>query len=127
MKFYLSTSMFFVSILASVSAFAKPISQQGTATQDVRFDDAVRQAIHGHVVQRGLRSRAEAAQLARFKAANRLPDLLAVAPVTGESVKGIIEIPIILAHYKDTLKTPYFYANLQKELFDGPWPTGTMT
>lgn len=43
------------------------------------------------------------------------------------AVQGTREIPVLTATFADTPANPYPVANLQKELFDGPWPTGTMT
>lgn len=43
------------------------------------------------------------------------------------SVSGTISVPVFLAKYANTGAAPYPAADLQQELFDGPWPTGTMT
>lgn len=45
----------------------------------------------------------------------------------GTIVSGTRSIPVLLAKFDNTGPNPYPKANLQKELFDGPWPTGTMT
>ncbi len=45
----------------------------------------------------------------------------------GTAVAGTRSIPVLLAKFSNTAADPYPAGNLQKELFDGPWPTGTMT
>ena len=43
------------------------------------------------------------------------------------AVAGLRKIPVLPFQYADTTGEPFAVPNLQKELFDGPWPTGTMT
>lgn len=45
----------------------------------------------------------------------------------GLVISGSRSIPVLPAKFNNTSADPYPPANLQKELFDGPWPTGTMT
>lgn len=45
----------------------------------------------------------------------------------GILVSGTKSIPILPVKFHNTGADPYPAANLQRELFDGPWPTGTMT
>lgn len=54
------------------------------------------------------------------------PAAAAAAP-GGTSVTGTRKIPVLMSRFSNTAAAPYPEANLQKELFDGPWPTGTMT
>lgn len=51
----------------------------------------------------------------------------AAAAPGGVSVSGTRKIPVLMSRFSNTAAAPYPEANLQKELFDGPWPTGTMT
>jgi M6 family metalloprotease-like protein len=51
----------------------------------------------------------------------------AAAAAGGTAITGSRSIPVLMATYHNTASQPYPVANLQKELFDGPWPTGTMT
>lgn len=53
--------------------------------------------------------------------------MTAAAPLGGLVVSGTKSIPVLLATYSNTPTAPYPPGNLQTELFDGPWPTGTMT
>ena len=45
----------------------------------------------------------------------------------GVAVSGAKSVPVLLAKFANTGADPYPPSNLQRELFDGPWPTGTMT
>ena len=45
----------------------------------------------------------------------------------GMVVSGTRSIPVLTATFANSPGNPYPAANLQRELFDGPWPTGTMT
>jgi len=51
----------------------------------------------------------------------------AAAQAGGTAVTGSRSIPVLLSKFSNTGADPYPNANLQRELFDGPWPTGTMT
>ncbi len=50
-----------------------------------------------------------------------------VAATEAVAITGTRSIPVLTTRYSNTAVAPYPVANLQKELFDGPWPTGTMT
>ncbi len=45
----------------------------------------------------------------------------------GTLVSGTKSIPVLPIKFNNTGADPYAAGNLQRELFDGPWPTGTMT
>jgi M6 family metalloprotease-like protein len=42
-------------------------------------------------------------------------------------VSGTKQVPVLMGKYSNTPVDPITRASLQQELFDGPWPTGTMT
>ena len=44
----------------------------------------------------------------------------------GIMVSGTKSIPVLTAKFNNTSSDPFAVAELQKELFDGPWTTGTM-
>jgi M6 family metalloprotease-like protein len=44
----------------------------------------------------------------------------------GTVVSGTRTIPVLTGKYANTGADPYSVSTLQQELFDGPWPTGTM-
>jgi M6 family metalloprotease-like protein len=45
----------------------------------------------------------------------------------GTVVSGTIGVPVFMVKFHNTGANPYPASNLQTELFDGPWATGTMT
>jgi len=45
----------------------------------------------------------------------------------GTAISGTKSIPVLTAKFNNTSSDPFVIGDLQKELFDGPWPTGTMT
>ena len=51
----------------------------------------------------------------------------AASAAGGTVVSGSKSIPVLTAKFNNTGANPYPHIKLQKELFDGPWPTGTMT
>ena len=53
--------------------------------------------------------------------------LSAAAAAGGTTISGTKSIPVLLGTFNNTSSNPYPHGNLQTELFDGPWPTGTMT
>jgi M6 family metalloprotease-like protein len=69
----------------------------------------------------------QAAQQAQRRLANLPPGVAAAAPVTGTAVSGTVEVPVILVTFANTAAEPYPAGNLKKQLFDGPWPSGTMS
>ena len=50
----------------------------------------------------------------------------ALAP-GGAQISGQRFIPVLMGKFNNTTSDPFPIADLQRELFDGPWPTGTMT
>jgi M6 family metalloprotease-like protein len=42
-------------------------------------------------------------------------------------VTGTVYVPVLLGKFSDTARNPFPRADVQQELFDGPWPTQTMT
>jgi M6 family metalloprotease-like protein len=53
--------------------------------------------------------------------------MLAAGASSALKIAGQKSIPVLMATFKNTASDPYPIANLQRQLFDGPWPTGTMT
>ncbi len=120
-----------VAIISSVmtgSAFAIPDSQdQATESAIESLDDVRVRSIDAYTVRRGLKARTEAAQIARRRAESLPPGILAVSPIVGDAVAGKVEVPVFMVQFADTATPPYPVADLQQQLFDGPWPTGTVT
>lgn len=116
-------------VAAATSARATPPSEESGEAGPANDRDAVTHAIESYVVERGLRPRVEAARVARLRLSERIPGGPELAtPVVGPVVvAGTIEVPVITTLFSDTVSEPYPVADLQRQLFDGPWPTGTMT
>ena len=111
-------------IAASAAAMPPPQSPEPPAEN---LDDVRTRSIEAYLIRRGLKSRTEAAQLARQRLADLPPGLLAVTPIVGTAVAGAVEIPIVTLTFGNMPSAPYPVAELQRQLFDGPSPTGTMS
>ncbi|MCH7727222.1 MAG: M6 family metalloprotease domain-containing protein, partial [Planctomycetes bacterium] len=78
--------------------------------------------------KRSLIAPARQARLNRQRAASgAMTRNAALSAPYGIAVAGSRSIPVLTGTYANTPGNPYPVANLQQELFDGPWPTGTMT
>jgi M6 family metalloprotease-like protein len=113
-------------IAASAAAMPPPRSPEPPAPGEA-LDDVRTRSIEAYVIRRGLRTRTEAARLARQTFAALPPGLLAVVPIVGTAVAGAVEIPIVTLTFANRPSAPYPVADLQQQLFDGPSPTGTMS
>ena len=127
-----SVRMFFMGLGAAIAlarvAYADPPPQNSDTSAGDESEDVRSISIDSYEVQRGLRPRVEAAAEVRTLMENSPPDLEFAAPITRKSaVTGTVEVPVIPLLFANTSKVPYATSDLQTELFDGPWPTGTMT
>jgi M6 family metalloprotease-like protein len=57
---------------------------------------------------------------------NTTNKFLTPVPLGPTRVEGTKRIPVVTIRFKNTAAPPFPVARLQQELFDGPWPTGTM-
>ncbi|MCA9771793.1 MAG: M6 family metalloprotease domain-containing protein [Myxococcales bacterium] len=73
-------------------------------------------------IERGLTRSVARAAAARAAAARGIQVSPALTAVT-----GTYAVPVVPVLYANTGGAPYAVSNLQTELFDGTWPTGTMT
>ena len=62
----------------------------------------------------------------RAQLAAGLVSFFQVSQTGGTLIKGKKYIPVLLMKFADTPNDPFNRAQLQQELFDGPWPSGTM-
>ncbi len=76
---------------------------------------------------RALKPLVRRVQANRMRLAAGLMTAEAAMAAGGTAVTGSRSIPVLLARFASTSADPYPNGDLQKELFDGPWPTGTMT
>ncbi len=117
----------FIALASAPAASMPPVQDVGASPADATGEDVRTLAVESYIVRRGLRARTEAAAAARRQLSALPPGLRAVAPIVGTAVAGNVEIPIVAVTFSDTSGSPYLVADLQRQLFDGPWPTGTMT
>src|SRR5688572_27885548 len=68
-------------------------------------------------VKRGLLELTKRTQLARFSK-------IAIGP---QKVQGVRRTPVVTTYFSESVGPPYPAPQLQQMLFDGPWPTGTMS
>jgi M6 family metalloprotease-like protein len=76
---------------------------------------------------RSLKPMAARAQANRARLSSGLMTSEAARAAGGTGVSGTRSIPVLLARFSNTAAAPFERVQLQKQLFDGPWPTGTMT
>ncbi len=114
--------------LLAIAALHSPATQPPARGE--RFPDSFRQFIGNK--RQALSIRALVPLVRRIQA-NRdglrrgIMTLASITAAGGTAVKGTRSIPVLPGKFNNTAADPYPPANLQKELFDGPWPTGTMT
>ncbi|RWQ31001.1 MAG: M6 family metalloprotease domain-containing protein [Mesorhizobium sp.] len=109
-------------------ASAKPPAESAAPETTQALEDVRTKAIDSYVVRRGLKSRTEAARAVRRYIENLPPGIALAAPVVRESaVTGSADVPILLVKFTDISGDPYPPGALQTQLFDGPWPSGTMS
>ena len=90
------------------------------------------QSIFNYTTKRGLTGMARRARQARRAIQTRsLRIRRGIAPGAAitlpTAVRGTRSIPVITTTFQDTPSAPFPVSQLQQQLFDGPWPTGTMT
>jgi M6 family metalloprotease-like protein len=122
-------SRWILAAIAVVLSGAAPPPAEATIPppRGVRFPDAYRQRVRrdpgAFSYRRALQLMAQRIRQARVQRFAAGP--AAAAP--GFAVEGQQSIPILTLKFRDTGSDPIDVRQLQKELFDGPWPTGTMT
>ena len=93
--------------------------------------EQIPQKFRNYATRRGLKGMTQRALAARQIVRSLRgvdPQILAASPFLRETaVAGRRNIPVLMALFANTDPPPYEVDRLQRELFDGPWPTGTMT
>lgn len=118
-----------VILLASASPVpAQPISPQGGGPLPAWFEQARQRDPSAYTFRRGYIQQVE-----RLRQNRRLMEQGLLRPRGGPeevaqltTVAGSRSVPIFLGKFSNTGASPITAASLQTELFDGPWPTGTM-
>ncbi len=111
----------------SSGALAMPAAEQDAAAPGPVIDDVQTRAIESYAVRRGFRSLVERAQLARDTFERLSPGMKLSVPVTGQAVSGTVAVPVIPLKFANTPQDPIALSQLRAQLFDGPWPSGTMS
>ncbi|MGR3514346.1 MAG: M6 family metalloprotease domain-containing protein [Paracoccaceae bacterium] len=109
-----------------MNVHASPSIPGGVEHDLVPVDERA-QEIFGYATERGFIPRVEAAREARQSIAQTPPGLMAAAPITSTVVQGVTEVPVIPVSFDDTTMPPFDVTDMQRQLFDGPWDTGTMS
>ncbi len=115
-------------LAVGLSGVAPPVEATVPPARGARFPDAYRERLRrdprAFTYRRALQPLAQRVRQARLKVYSAGA---AAAPAPGVAVEGTQSIPVLSLKYRDTGADPIDVGQLQKELFDGPWPTGTMT
>ncbi|MDH4197893.1 MAG: M6 family metalloprotease domain-containing protein, partial [Candidatus Aminicenantes bacterium] len=110
------------SLLAASAAYSDIPPRPG-----VKWPEGVRERMRTFKLQRSYLEMVRKIQLNRTRLKSGLITMAAAQAAGGTIVAGTKSIPVLLAKFNNTGADPYPATNLQRELFDGPWPTGTMT
>lgn len=81
----------------------------------------------GYTTQRGLRNLTRTVGTNRFNVRAGWLSLSEANASGGIQIRGTRFIPIFPVRFRNTSAEPFAIADLQRQLFDGPWPTGTMS
>lgn len=81
----------------------------------------------GYVTRRGLKNVTRSAAANRLNVRRGRLNIFAAEASGGLQVRGSRFVPVFPVRYANTGADPFAIADLQRQLFDGPWPTGTMT
>jgi M6 family metalloprotease-like protein len=129
--------MKFIAVLLATSGICVGLVSEHASATEPPAPDANKsqfelpQTFRNYSTRRGLTGMAQRALMARqiLRSLRGVdPQILAASPLLRQTaVTGRRQIPVLMALFANTEAPPYDVANLQRELFDGPWPTGTMT
>ncbi|HEX6376559.1 MAG TPA: M6 family metalloprotease domain-containing protein [Allosphingosinicella sp.] len=103
----------------------------GTATateppQD-RDGPVVGREREGYVTRRGLKNLTATVARNRLNVRAGRVNFFVAEAAGGLQIRGTRFVPVLPVIYRNTAAEPYAVANLQRQLFDGPWPSGTMS
>jgi M6 family metalloprotease-like protein len=111
---------------ASPAALATIPPKQGVKFP-TGFGERRRSSATAFTYSRALMPMVQRIQANRAQVARGAMTVDAARAAGGTAITGSRSIPVLLAKFSNTGADPYPHGNLQTELFDGPWPTGTMT
>ena len=113
-------------LLLATSGRATPPPRDGGKLPEA-YLERIRKDPKAFTFTRSLLGQAQRIQRNRARAAIGALAADDIQAAGGIVVQGERFIPVIPVKFRNTAQDPYPVANLQKELFDGPFPTGTMT
>lgn len=113
--------------VGSPAAHATIPPKKGVKFPDAFKERRARGETTAFTYTRALMPMAQRVQANRARLATGAMTVDAARAAGGTAISGSRSIPVLLAKFTNTSADPYPHGNLQKELFDGPWPTGTMT
>jgi M6 family metalloprotease-like protein len=120
--------MVLAALAVAMSGVTPPAEATVPPARGVRFPDAYRERLRrdprAFTYRRALQPMAQRVRQARLKV---YASGAAAAPAPGVAVEGRQSIPVLSLKFRDTGTDPIDVRQLQTQLFDGPWPTGTMT
>ena len=120
--FRIAVAAVLFSLLAVSAAYSDIPPRPG-----VKWPKGVRERMQTFNFQRSYVKTVQRIQLNRARLKEGRITRAAAQAAGGTLVAGSKSIPVLLVKFHNTETDPYPTANLQQELFDGPWPTGTMT
>lgn len=112
-------------LLVATGALATPPPRSGHLPE--AYLERIERDPKAFTFNRALIGQAQRVQRNRELAARTLMTESAARAAGGVVIEGERSIPVLPVKFRNTARDPYPVADLQRELFDGPFPTGTMT
>lgn len=109
--------------LLATEALATQPPRQGVAWPS----EQIVERIWGFAYNRAYIAQTERLRANRAALARGDINMAQAAAAGGVAISGARAIPVLMGTFSNTASPPYPVGNLQTELFDGPWSSGTMT
>lgn len=117
----ISTVVVTLAVWTAAAEATAPPRESGQTTRSIeeRFEN--------FATKRGLTGLTRRIALNRGNVTKGRMSFFAAQAAGGLQIRGVRSIPVLMVKYANSGDDPYPVADLQRQLFDGPWPTGTMT
>ena len=125
MRPLVATAIVLFASLLAFPAMGTPPPKKG-ATFPKGYLDRLDRDPSAFTTRRGLRPFVETVRANRDAYRQKQITLAAARTRGGVDVNGTRAIPVLMGKYSNTTSEPIAATELEKELFTGPWPTGTM-
>jgi M6 family metalloprotease-like protein len=112
-------------LLLAIGAHATPPPRSGHLPK--AYLERIEEDPKAFTFSRALIGQAQRVQRNRELAARTSMTEIAARAAGGVVIEGERSIPVLAMKFRNTARDPYPIDDLQRELFDGPFPTGTMT